>query len=79
MDEDNDTRITINSFLDWEMNVELNNIKNAYDRLSLLKHWALNFNKMQPLWKNKVIREINEFANKKEFYDIFAPIEEVEE
>lgn len=79
MKETNDTKLTMKFFLDCSMNVQMNKIRDAMKELGLLKHWALNFENMHPIYKNEVIREINKRANEDKFYDIFAPMEEVEE
>lgn len=73
------TRLTLRSFLDWEMNGELAKIEEATERLGLLKHWILNFEGMHPMYKNQVIRQINKEIKEKEFYNCFEPLEEVEE
>ena len=79
MNKNSDTELTKKFFLDCQMNVQLNKINEAYKDLSLLKHWALNFDKMQPFIQNNVIRDMNKRAEESDFYDCFAPIPEVEE
>ena len=69
----------INTFLDWQMNVQLNKIKEATEELSLLKHWAFNFNKMHTIHKNQVIRDMNKRMRESDFYDCFAEFEEIEQ
>lgn len=70
---------SMKSFWDWQMNEELNKIKDATEELSLLKHWALNFDKMATVHKNEVIRMMNERMRKSDFYDCFADFEEIED
>ena len=79
MDKKSDTNLTMRFFLDCEMNKALNHINEAYKRIGLLKHRALNFDKMQPFIQNNVIRDINKEAEESDFYDCFAPIPKVEE
>jgi len=79
MDKNNDTNLTMKFFLNCSMNVQLNKIDEASKELSLLKHWALNFDNMHNFTKNNVIRDINIRAEEEDFYDCFAPIPEVKE
>ena len=79
MDKNEDTKLSIDFFIDCSMNVAINKINEATKEISLLKHWALKFKKMQNMYKNDVIREINKRADGDKFYDCFAPIDEVED